>query len=94
MSIRGAIEATLHAIETGNSEFNAFTAVTRERVLVAAGALDARRAKGEALGPLAGVPFAVKNLDDVAGITTLAGSMINADRAPASADAVLIQRLM
>ena len=45
------------------------------------------------LGPLAGAPFAVKNLFDVAGLTTRAGSLINRDRAPASADATLAARL-
>ena len=39
-----------------------------------------KRAAGEALGPLAGVPFAVKDLFDVAGVATLAGSKINRDR--------------
>ena len=48
---------------------------------------------GETLGPLAGAPFAVKNLFDVAGLTTRAGSQINRDRAPASADATLAARL-
>ena len=41
------------------------------------------RAAGKPLGPLAGVPFAVKNLFDVAGLPTLAGSKINRDRPPA-----------
>ena len=45
------------------------------------------------LGPLAGVPFAVKNLFDVAGLPTLAGSKINRSRAPATRDAALIERL-
>ena len=45
------------------------------------------------LGPLAGVPFAVKNLFDVAGLPTLAGSKINRDLPPASRDAALIERL-
>jgi Asp-tRNA(Asn)/Glu-tRNA(Gln) amidotransferase A subunit family amidase len=44
-------------------------------------------------GPLAGVPYGVKNLFDVAGLTTLAGSRINKHLAPAAADAVLVQRL-
>ena len=48
---------------------------------------------GRPLGPLAGVPFAVKNLFDVAGLPTLAGSKINRDRPPAAADATLIARL-
>ncbi len=45
------------------------------------------------LGPLAGVPFAVKNLFDIAGLPTRAGSKINRDRAPATRDAPLIERL-
>ncbi|MEM1128950.1 MAG: AtzE family amidohydrolase, partial [Pseudomonadota bacterium] len=44
-------------------------------------------------GPLAGVPFAVKNLFDVAGLPTRAGSKINRDRPPAAQDAVLVQRM-
>src|SRR5439155_598227 len=48
---------------------------------------------GRELGPLAGVPFAVKNLFDVAGLPTLAGSKINRDCAPAARDATLIARL-
>jgi aspartyl-tRNA(Asn)/glutamyl-tRNA(Gln) amidotransferase subunit A len=42
---------------------------------------------------LAGVPFAAKNLFDVAGLSTLAGSKINRDRPPAAADATLVKRL-
>ena len=55
--------------------------------------VDDARARGEALGPLAGVPFAVKNLFDVAGLPTLAGSKINRDLPPATRDAALIERL-
>ncbi|MDZ7893476.1 MAG: AtzE family amidohydrolase [Sphingobium sp.] len=43
--------------------------------------------------PLAGVPFAVKNLFDIAGLPTLAGSKIEASRAPAARDALLVRRL-
>ena len=64
-----------------------------ERALAKARAIDADRAAGKPLGPLAGVPFAVKNLFDVAGLPTLAGSKINRDRPPATADATLIERL-
>jgi len=67
--------------------------VTEERARAKAAALDARRAQGGALGPLAGVPFAVKNLFDVAGLPTLAGSKINREHAPATRDAALIERL-
>ncbi len=49
--------------------------------------------RGEALGPLAGVPFAVKNLFDVKGLPTRAGSKINRELPPAGRDATLIERL-
>jgi aspartyl-tRNA(Asn)/glutamyl-tRNA(Gln) amidotransferase subunit A len=87
------IEATLAAIGMHDPVLNAFTAVTAERAQATAAALDARRARGDALGPLAGVPFAVKNLFDVAGLLTLAGSKINREHPPAARDATLIERL-
>jgi aspartyl-tRNA(Asn)/glutamyl-tRNA(Gln) amidotransferase subunit A len=87
------VETTLRRIAERDRALNAFTTVTRERALAKARAVDAARASGRALGPLAGVPFAVKNLFDVAGIATLAGSRINRDRPPAGADATLIARL-
>jgi aspartyl-tRNA(Asn)/glutamyl-tRNA(Gln) amidotransferase subunit A len=62
---------------------NAFTAFTEERALKA----------GNRKGPLAGVPFAVKNLFDVKGLPTLAGSKINRDREPSREDATLVRRL-
>ena len=43
--------------------------------------------------PLAGVPFAVKNLFDLAGVVTLAGSKINRDNPPAAQDATLVSRM-
>src|SRR6202000_1450893 len=45
------------------------------------------------LGPLAGVPFAVKNLIDIAGLPTIAGSKINRAHPPATADGTLVSRL-
>jgi aspartyl-tRNA(Asn)/glutamyl-tRNA(Gln) amidotransferase subunit A len=87
------IDGALARIATRDRAFNAFTAVLADRARAKARALDAARAKGEPLGPLAGVPFAVKNLFDVAGLPTLAGSKINRERAPAARDATLIERL-
>ena len=87
------VEATLARIATLNPLLNAFTAVTAARAWKRAAALDARRAAGDRLGPLAGVPFAVKNLFDVAGLSTRAGSRINRERPPAEKDAPLIARL-
>ena len=89
----GVIEATLARIRQRDPVLNSFTAVTEQRALLRAEAIDATRARGEALGPLAGVPFAVKNLFDVAGLPTLAGSKINRDMLPATRDAVLVERL-
>jgi hypothetical protein len=60
--------------------------VTRERALADAAAIDARRAREEALPPLAGVPFAAKNLYDIAGVTTITGSKIHAQTSPAARD--------
>jgi aspartyl-tRNA(Asn)/glutamyl-tRNA(Gln) amidotransferase subunit A len=87
------IEATLARIRERDPLLNSFTAVTERRALARARVLDESRAKGEKLPPLAGVPFAVKNLFDVAGLPTLAGSKINRDLPPATHDAALIERL-
>jgi len=92
----GAVEVTraaLTRIEAENPQLGAFTAVTSDRALAEAERVDAVVAAGGDPGPLAGVPFAVKNLFDIEGLATLAGSKINADYSPAGCDAVLIQRL-
>jgi 1-carboxybiuret hydrolase len=86
-------ERTLAAIARVDPMINGFTAVTRHRALAEAGAIDARRAAGEALPPLAGVPYAVKNLFDIAAMTTLAGSKVNAGDPPVAADAALVERM-
>jgi 1-carboxybiuret hydrolase len=87
------VEATLARIRERDPLLNSFTAVIERRALARALALDDARARGERLPPLAGVPFAVKNLFDVAGLATLAGSKINRDLPPATRDAALIERL-
>lgn len=91
-----ALEATNHAlarIETNDIRLNGFTDVVAERARTTARKLDTTIANGGKVGPLAGVPFAVKNLFDVAGLPTRAGSKINRERAPANRDATLIERL-
>jgi AtzE family amidohydrolase len=87
------VESAIARITLTDKQVNAFTAHTFVRAREEAQAIDARRAKGESLGPLAGVPYAVKNLFDVQGLSTLAGSKINREHAPAAQDAVLVQRL-
>lgn len=93
MRATDVMTACLDKIGRLNPVLNAFTAVTAERAMAKAAALDAAIAAGAAPGPLAGVPFAVKNLIDVAGLRTLAGSKINRDHPPAAGDAPLVQRL-
>jgi 1-carboxybiuret hydrolase len=87
------VEATFARIRARDPLINAFTAVTEQRALHRAQALDQARERGKRLPPLAGVPFAVKNLFDVAGMPTLAGAKINRDAPPATRDATMIERL-
>jgi aspartyl-tRNA(Asn)/glutamyl-tRNA(Gln) amidotransferase subunit A len=92
-SAQSVIEATFARIRARDPLLNSFTALTEPRALAQAQALDRAHAEGKRLGPLAGVPFAVKNLFDVAGLPTIAGSKINRDAPPATRDAALIERL-
>ena len=87
------VAATLARIEQEDTRLNAFTAVTAERARAKATTVDAAIAAGQRAGPLAGVPFAVKNLIDIAGLPTIAGSKINRDHSPATADGTLVARL-
>ncbi|MCG2638948.1 MULTISPECIES: AtzE family amidohydrolase [Bradyrhizobium] len=93
VSALDATEAALARIKQRDTILNAFTNVTADRARAKARAIDADIAAGKAVGPLAGVPFAVKNLFDVAGLPTRAGSKINRDLAPAKRDATLIERM-
>jgi 1-carboxybiuret hydrolase len=86
-------EAALADIAARDARFNAFTEVTAARARAEAAAVDAAVAAGRDPGPLAGVPVAVKNLYDLAGLPTLAGSVIERDRGPAARDAFLVRRL-
>ena len=92
MSARELVEASLAAIEA-QRELNAFVATDPERSLAEADEIDARLASGEVVGPLAGVPFGVKDLEDAAGYVTSQGSLLYADDPPAEADSVLVERL-
>jgi 1-carboxybiuret hydrolase len=92
-SAESVVAATFARIRARDPSLNAFTAVTEERALARARTLDAARARRETLPPLAGVPFAVKNLFDIAGLATLAGAKINRDAPPAKSDATIIRRL-
>ncbi|MBC7734319.1 MAG: AtzE family amidohydrolase [Bacteriovorax sp.] len=90
------VHASLEHIAATDPCVNAFTNLTVLRALEGAAALDARIAVGDTTAmalPLLGVPFAVKNLFDVAGLTTLAGSKIERGKSPAAHDGPLVARL-
>src|SRR6266699_1999775 len=93
MSALSATEAALARIARHDPILNSFTDVTAERARAKARAVDAVIAAGQNAGPLAGVPFAVKNLFDVQGLPTRAGSKINRDLKPSARDATLIERM-
>ena len=87
------VEDALAGIARADGRYNAFTHVLDDQARKDAARIDATVTAGRDPGPLAGVPFAVKNLFDVAGLTTLAGSKINRDNPPARADAAVVQAL-
>lgn len=93
VSARDMATLAIAAAEAVNPKINAFTDFTASRALAEADALDARIAAGAPVPPLAGVPYAAKNLFDVEGLVTRAGSKINRDNSPAKSDAALVARM-
>ena len=91
-SARDAIETYLEHIARHDPGLNAFIAVGAEMARAAAEAVDRRRRAGASLGALAGVPLAVKDNLDVAGLVTTAGISASRD-APAARDASCVARL-
>jgi AtzE family amidohydrolase len=77
----------LARIERLDGGINAYTAVLADQARAQARAVNAKP------GRLAGMTFAAKNLYDIAGLTTLAGSIIEADKPAAAQDAPLVARL-
>ncbi|NMG22917.1 AtzE family amidohydrolase [Brasilonema bromeliae] len=86
-------KAALQRIAARDNELNCFTTITAETALADAERIDREISQGKNPGCLAGVPFAVKNLFDIAGLTTLAGAKINAENSPATQDATAVARL-
>jgi AtzE family amidohydrolase len=93
LSALRVVDAALARIAKHNPILNCFTDVTADRARARARAIDAAIAAGQKTGPLAGVTFAVKNLFDVQGLSTRAGSLINRDLKPSPRDATLIERM-
>lgn len=93
MGAKEVVAAALSRIAARDKVLNCFTAVTADPALAAAEEIDRIAIAGNDPGALAGVPFAVKNLFDIAGLTTLAGSKINAQNPPATQDAAAVATL-
>lgn len=87
------VDAVLAAVEREQPRLNCFVAITGEEARAAARKAEDAVMKGEALGPLHGVPMGIKDLVDVAGVPTRHGSKIFQENPPAPADDVLVARL-
>ena len=88
-----AVESYLRRIEERNPALNAYTLVLAEQATDAARAAEAAVMSGRPLGPLHGVPVAIKDLDDVAGVPTSMGSLAVENRVPKTS-AAAVERLL
>lgn len=93
ISASQVLQDCIARIEAQDHRINAFTHKHYDRARSEAAAIDARYRQGEVLPPLAGVPYAVKDLFDIQGHVTLAGSKVNRSHSPAAEDAILVQRM-
>ncbi len=84
--------AYLARIEKLNPRVNAYITVTAEAALAQASALEAELAAGRRRGPLHGIPIALKDNIDTAGVRTTAASALFADRVPGE-DASVVRKL-
>jgi Asp-tRNA(Asn)/Glu-tRNA(Gln) amidotransferase A subunit family amidase len=92
VTARELTQTSLDRIDRQQSRLNAFVHVDAEGALAAADAVDRARSAGERLGPLAGVPFGVKDLEDCIGMPTTRGSRWYADGPPAIRDDIHVER--
>jgi aspartyl-tRNA(Asn)/glutamyl-tRNA(Gln) amidotransferase subunit A len=91
---RALVEACLtRIVDPAGEGARAFVRFDREKALQAADALDLLRKAGAAPSPFAGIPLAIKDLFDIAGEVTTAGSRALADTPAATSDAVAVARL-
>lgn len=92
VSAREVTEAALGRVDALDDVLHAFVERTAEQARARAAEIDAALARGDALGPLAGVPLAVKDLISTKGITTRSGSPAYADFVP-DEDDIVVERL-
>ncbi len=93
MTVRDKLEIILARLAAREGEERVFTTLYPAAARSAADAADARRQAGISLGPLDGALVSIKDLFDVAGEPTRAGSMVLRDAAPAERDAAVVHRL-
>jgi Asp-tRNA(Asn)/Glu-tRNA(Gln) amidotransferase A subunit family amidase len=93
VSAHELVERSLSLIAAGNDRLGAVVALRAEEALAEAAEQDRARAAGVPTGPLAGLPVLVKDLEDVAGMTTTRGSLLHADDPPAAANGLVPGRL-
>lgn len=93
LSAREIARHSLDDIARVNPQINTWTQVTESRMLAEADRIDALRRDKQPLPALAGIPYAVKNLFDVAGETTLAGAQLFSDRPAAAADGWAVRQI-
>jgi aspartyl-tRNA(Asn)/glutamyl-tRNA(Gln) amidotransferase subunit A len=93
VSARELVQHALDRIDAVDGPINAFVAIDGEAALSAAADVDRQQAAGEELGPLAGIPIGVKDLEDAAGFATTHGSLVVPGSARALHDSVLVGRL-
>ena len=87
------LDAVLAAVDEGNGALNAFVHLDPDLARAGAEAVDAAVARGDDPGPLAGVPFGVKDLEDCAGMPTSHGSLVFKGGPPVAADSLHVARM-
>ena len=92
ISARELLELHLARIAERNPQLNAIVSLDEERARAGAAEADAATTRGEAVGPLHGLPFAFKDTHDVAGWRTTYGSTLYADHVP-DADDLVVERI-
>src|SRR3954471_8452504 len=87
------LDECLAAVADRNDDLNAFVHLDADAARATAQAVDETVARGADPGPLAGVPFGVKDLEDCAGMPTSHGSLLYLDHGPGAEDSVHVARL-
>lgn len=93
LSARQVVDAALDRIALFDDKLGAFVALDAEAARAEAAVIDERIADGEDVGPLAGIPIGIKDLDHAAGFVTTNGSAAHLDDPPATDDSPFVERL-